>query len=113
MRIQDRVLGITFSEFGRRIKSNGSMGTDHGAAYPSFVFGTRLFGGMLGVTLFGIFLTPVFYYVIQWFAERNAPPSAAAEASPARPPPMVSRRALIPTSSPMAWRRSPIWRRSC
>ena len=22
---------------------------------------------MLGVTLFGIFLTPVFYYVIQWF----------------------------------------------
>jgi hypothetical protein len=24
---------------------------------------------MLGVTLFGIFLTPVFYYVIQWFGE--------------------------------------------
>ncbi len=33
--------------------------------------GTAVFGGMLGVTLFGIFLTPVFYYVIQ----RNAPPS--------------------------------------
>lgn len=49
MRIQDRVLGMTFSEFGRRIKSNGSFGTDHGASYPSFVFGTRLFGGMLGV----------------------------------------------------------------
>jgi uncharacterized protein (DUF1501 family) len=48
MRIQDRVLGMTFSEFGRRISSNGSVGTDHGAAYPSFVFGTRLFGGMLG-----------------------------------------------------------------
>jgi multidrug efflux pump subunit AcrB len=29
--------------------------------------GTAVFGGMLGVTLFGIFLTPVFYYVIQWF----------------------------------------------
>ena len=28
--------------------------------------GTAVFGGMLGVTLFGIFLTPVFYYVIQW-----------------------------------------------
>jgi multidrug efflux pump len=29
--------------------------------------GTAVFGGMLGVTMFGIFLTPVFYYVIQWF----------------------------------------------
>src|SRR5438067_766468 len=28
--------------------------------------GTAVFAGMLGVTLFGIFLTPVFYYVIQW-----------------------------------------------
>jgi multidrug efflux pump subunit AcrB len=28
--------------------------------------GTAVFGGMLGVTLFGIFLTPVFYYVIQF-----------------------------------------------
>ena len=48
MRIQDRVLGMTFSEFGRRIKSNASSGTDHGASSASFVFGTRLFGGMLG-----------------------------------------------------------------
>jgi predicted RND superfamily exporter protein len=31
--------------------------------------GTAVFGGMLGVTLFGIFLTPVFYYVIQWFTD--------------------------------------------
>ena len=50
MKIQDRVLGMTFSEFGRRVKSNGSIGTDHGAAYSSFVFGTRLFGGVLGVS---------------------------------------------------------------
>ncbi|HEV8071689.1 MAG TPA: efflux RND transporter permease subunit [Planctomycetaceae bacterium] len=28
--------------------------------------GLAVFSGMLGVTLFGIFLTPVFYYVIQW-----------------------------------------------
>ena len=28
--------------------------------------GTAVFCGMLGVTIFGIFLTPVFYYVIQW-----------------------------------------------
>ena len=32
--------------------------------------GVAVFSGMLGVTFFGIFLTPVFYYVIQWFAER-------------------------------------------
>jgi predicted RND superfamily exporter protein len=31
--------------------------------------GTAVFGGMLGVTLFGIFLTPVFYYVIEWFRD--------------------------------------------
>src|SRR5207302_346866 len=34
--------------------------------------GTAVFSGMLGVTIFGIFLTPVFYYVIQWFADRRA-----------------------------------------
>jgi multidrug efflux pump len=31
--------------------------------------GTAVFSGMLGVTMFGIFLTPVFYYVIQWFSD--------------------------------------------
>jgi multidrug efflux pump subunit AcrB len=31
------------------------------------LLGTAVFAGMLGVTLFGIFLTPVFYFVIQWF----------------------------------------------
>jgi multidrug efflux pump subunit AcrB len=31
--------------------------------------GTAVFGGMLGVTLFGIFLTPVFFYVIQWVTD--------------------------------------------
>ncbi len=31
--------------------------------------GLAVFSGMLGVTLFGIFLTPVFFYVIQWFGE--------------------------------------------
>jgi multidrug efflux pump len=33
--------------------------------------GTAVFSGMLGVTLFGIFLTPVFFYVIEWFGERG------------------------------------------
>jgi multidrug efflux pump len=33
--------------------------------------GTAVFSGMLGVTLFGIFLTPAFYYVIQWLGGRK------------------------------------------
>jgi multidrug efflux pump subunit AcrB len=44
--------------------------------------GTAVFAGMLGVTLFGIFLTPVFYYVIQWvidlrYGENGATPVEA------------------------------------
>jgi multidrug efflux pump len=37
--------------------------------------GTAVFGGMLGVTLFGIFLTPIFFYVIQkfWATPQSAP----------------------------------------
>jgi multidrug efflux pump len=44
--------------------------------------GTAVFSGMLGVTLFGIFLTPVFYYVIQWFGSKkpeDLDPKKAAE----------------------------------
>jgi uncharacterized protein (DUF1501 family) len=48
MKLQDRVLGMTFSEFGRRVRSNASTGTDHGAAYSSFVFGKSVLGGMTG-----------------------------------------------------------------
>jgi uncharacterized protein (DUF1501 family) len=47
--VEDRVLGMTYSEFGRRIKSNSSTGTDHGAAAPMFVFGSKVEAGMLGV----------------------------------------------------------------
>jgi multidrug efflux pump subunit AcrB len=43
----------------------------HGAgAEMRRTLGTAVFGGMLGVTVFGIFLTPVFYYVIEWFNDR-------------------------------------------
>ncbi|MES2004562.1 MAG: DUF1501 domain-containing protein [Bacteroidota bacterium] len=48
--VQERVVGMTFSEFGRRIKSNGSDGTDHGSAAPLFVFGKNVIGGVLGDT---------------------------------------------------------------
>jgi multidrug efflux pump len=37
--------------------------------------GTTVFAGMLGVTLFGIFLTPVFYFVIQSLVDRRRPPA--------------------------------------
>ena len=43
-----RVIGMTFSEFGRRIKSNASGGTDHGAAAPMFVFGDYVESGVTG-----------------------------------------------------------------
>ncbi|MCV9386303.1 DUF1501 domain-containing protein [Reichenbachiella ulvae] len=48
LQIADRVLGMTFSEFGRRIVSNASLGTDHGSAAPMFFFGNHLNGGVLG-----------------------------------------------------------------
>jgi multidrug efflux pump len=33
--------------------------------------GTAVFSGMIGVTLFGVFLTPVFFYVLEWFGNRR------------------------------------------
>lgn len=39
---ENDVMILTFSEFGRRIKENGSSGTDHGTALPMFLFGTGL-----------------------------------------------------------------------
>lgn len=44
----DRVLGMTFSEFGRRIAENGSRGTDHGKAGPMFIFGKSVKPGFVG-----------------------------------------------------------------
>ncbi len=48
MGLEDRVTGITYSEFGRRIMSNASAGTDHGTAAPMFVFGKKVQGGVIG-----------------------------------------------------------------
>ena len=44
----ERVVGMTYSEFGRRIRSNGALGTDHGAAAPAFLFGDCVRAGVLG-----------------------------------------------------------------
>ncbi len=45
---QDRVLVMTFSEFGRRVTTNASGGTDHGAAAPMFLMGPKITPGLLG-----------------------------------------------------------------
>ena len=46
--MEDEVCGVIFSEFGRRIKSNASSGTDHGASQPFIFFGKKLAGGIIG-----------------------------------------------------------------
>ena len=48
LQVEERVVGMTFSEFGRRIKSNSSTGTDHGAAAPVFLFGKNVIPAVLG-----------------------------------------------------------------
>ncbi len=47
-RLLDRVLVMTFSEFGRTLKENGRRGTGHGAAAPMFLAGGRIKGGLIG-----------------------------------------------------------------
>lgn len=43
----DRVVCMTYSEFGRRVNENGSVGTDHGAAAPQFLMGRPVKGGQV------------------------------------------------------------------
>jgi uncharacterized protein (DUF1501 family) len=47
--IEDRVLTVTTSEFGRRVHSNGSYGTDHGTGAPIMIFGRGANPGVVGV----------------------------------------------------------------
>ncbi len=44
----DRVTLMTFSEFGRTVRANGSGGTDHGTASPMLVIGEKVKGGLYG-----------------------------------------------------------------
>ena len=46
--LSDDVVGLTFSEFGRKAKENGNFGTDHGEIAPMFVFGKPVNGGVSG-----------------------------------------------------------------
>jgi uncharacterized protein (DUF1501 family) len=49
--LADDVLGITFSEFGRKAKENGSLGTDHGEVAPMFAFGKPVKSGISGINV--------------------------------------------------------------
>lgn len=49
--LADDVLGITFSEFGRKAQENGSLGTDHGEVAPVFAFGKPVKSGVSGVNV--------------------------------------------------------------
>jgi uncharacterized protein (DUF1501 family) len=44
----DRLVVMSFSEFGRRVAENASEGTDHGAAAPMFLAGSHLRAGLIG-----------------------------------------------------------------
>lgn len=46
--LDQQVLLMTFSEFGRRPQENAAGGTDHGTAAPLFVMGTNTGGGIIG-----------------------------------------------------------------
>ncbi|MCU0368239.1 MAG: DUF1501 domain-containing protein, partial [Cyclobacteriaceae bacterium] len=46
--LEDRVLTVTTSEFGRRVRSNGSYGTDHGTGAPVMIFGKGVQPGVVG-----------------------------------------------------------------
>lgn len=48
LQINDRVLVMTFSEFGRRLAENANGGTDHGAAAPMFLLGAKVKPGFHG-----------------------------------------------------------------
>ncbi len=46
--IDQKVLTVTFSEFGRKATDNGALGTDHGTVGSMFLFGSAVKAGMLG-----------------------------------------------------------------
>ncbi len=48
--VADRVLLMTFSEFGRRVAENGGLGTDHGTAGPVFLCGPHVRAGLIGTS---------------------------------------------------------------
>jgi uncharacterized protein (DUF1501 family) len=50
MGLADKVTGMTYSEFGRRVVSNTSSGSDHGSGAPVLFFGASIIGGQTGTS---------------------------------------------------------------
>jgi uncharacterized protein (DUF1501 family) len=48
--LAERIVVLCFSEFGRRVRGNGSAGTDHGTAGPVFRAGPGVRAGLVGAT---------------------------------------------------------------
>lgn len=48
MKKEEEVMGFVYTEFGRRIQSNDSLGTDHGTTWPAIVFGAMVNPGITG-----------------------------------------------------------------
>jgi uncharacterized protein (DUF1501 family) len=46
--LEEDVTVVVYTEFGRRVQENGSLGTDHGVAGITFVFGGQVRGGLYG-----------------------------------------------------------------
>lgn len=83
--LYDDVLIMTYSEFGRRVKENGSGGTDHGTASSHFVIGGSVKGGMYGEApsleklnknnlLYTVHYRTYYNTILtSWFNEKNNP----------------------------------------
>ena len=57
--LDEQVISVTFSEFGRKVAQNGSFGTDHGSLAPMFIIGNKLLQELLVSTLTWLLLLPM------------------------------------------------------
>jgi multidrug efflux pump len=62
--------------------------------------GTAVISGMIGVTFFGIFLTPVFYYLLTWFGDRKTPAAGSESLSADGEHKTSEAEAVVPTKVP-------------
>lgn len=86
--LEDQVLVLCFSEFGRRVEENDSIGTDHGTAGPVFLAGTRLANRTFGTQpslsdlddgdlKFGIDFRRIYAAIVADWLQLKLPPSLA------------------------------------
>jgi multidrug efflux pump len=77
------------------------LGTGAGAEMRRSL-GTAVFSGMIGVTVFGVFLTPVFYFVLMWLGRNHGEPTLAERGSTAvqnKPPLLVEHSPVAPDAA--------------